>query len=263
MQHDLAMMERSNPLESAQDRDRRTLPKRFYQNVSVAAEDDTHLILLDGRPVRTPGRKLVAVAARPIAEAVAAEWRAQRDIIDRGNMPLTRIVNSAIDSVAPRIEEVRNEVAAYAGTDLLCYRATGPVGLVERQEVLWSPVIAWADEFLEARLARGEGVVPVTQPVEALDKIAAAVRSFEPLPLAALHLVTKLTGSAILALSVAYHRLSASSAWQAANVDEDWQIKQWGEDGDARSRREMRWSEMVAAALILATLDRPTSPSEL
>jgi chaperone required for assembly of F1-ATPase len=227
------------------------LPKRFYKAATAAPEGNLHVIKLDERPVRTPKRALLAFADPALAEAVAGEWEAQKEVIDPAVMPLTRITNSAIDNVAERMAETAADIAAYAANDLLCYRAESPEGLAKRQGELWDPLLAWADEAFGTRLILGEGVVPVQQTEEATARLAEAVGGFEALPLAALHVATTLTGSAILALSVAHGRLSAEEAWTAAHVDEDWQIAQWGEVAEAKARREARWREMEAAAFIL------------
>lgn len=243
--------EHGNPMAAAQRLARPELPKRFYEAADYVPEAGGFVIRLDGRPVRTPGRAALSVPSEPLASALAGEWAAQGERIDPSTMPLTRIVNSAIDGVSGKVPEVRAEIAAFAGSDLLCYRAEGPAGLVARQETAWSPILAWAYQALGARFLLAAGIVPVRQPDEALRRVAAALEPAEPLRLAALHVTTTLTGSALLALALAAGRLSAAEAWDAAHVDEDWQWGQWGEDAEARARREARRREFEAAALIL------------
>lgn len=228
------------------------LPKRFYKAAKAAPEGDLHVVKLDERTARTPKRAVLGFADPALADAVAAEWEAQAGVIDPVTMPLTRIANSALDGVAERMAETAADIAAYAANDLLCYRADAPEGLVARQNTLWNPLLAWAEEAFGARLILAEGIVPVQQPEEATAPLAEAVAAFEALPLTALHVATTLTGSAILALSVAHGRLSAEDAWLAAHVDEDWQIAQWGEVVEARARRAARWRDMEAAAFIMA-----------
>ena len=241
----------ANPMKAAQRLSRPILPKRFYREVGVDAVDGGFAVTLDGKRAKTPGRRILLVEDRELAEAVAAEWAAQEDTIDPTTMPLTRIVNSAIDGVAERADAVRAEIVAYAGTDLLCYRASGPDALVARQADAWNPVLSWAERTLGGRFVLAEGVIHVAQPEETLAKVAAAFAPLAPLPLAALHVITTLTGSALLALAVLRRQLSAEDAWRAAHVDEDWQIAQWGEDREASLRRAARWTDMAAAARIL------------
>jgi len=226
-------------------------PKRFYRNVAVAPEGGLHAVALDERRARTPGRALLAFADRDLAAAVAAEWDAQLEHIDAMTMPLTRIANSAIDGVALHLDATRDDIVAYAGNDLLCYRAASPEGLALRQSELWDPLLDWAERAFGARLATGEGIVPVEQPEESLERIRSALGAYDAMALAGLHVATTLTGSAIIALAVADGRLAPEAAWAAAHVDEDWQIAQWGEDAEAAARRAARWREMVAAATIL------------
>lgn len=227
------------------------LPKRFYSQVAAEAREGAFAILLDGRPARTPGKRPLAVPVRALAELIAAEWAAQETVIDPSRMPATRIVNSAIDAVADRMGEVRGDIAAYAGSDLLCYRADHPRELVQLQAAAWDPVLAWAREELGLRLVLAEGVMPVAQSPETLERVSVELEGFGPLSLAATHVMTTLLGSAVLALAVARGRLTAGEAWDAAHVDEDWQISQWGEDAEATERRRRRWAEMEAAARIV------------
>lgn len=235
----------------------RPSPRRAYKAAAVAEGNGSFRVLLDGRPARTPGRAELAVPRRALAGAVAAEWAAQGERIDPLTMPLTRLVNSAIDGVRGREREVRADICKYAGSDLLCYRAPGPEELVRRQAEGWDPVLAWAREALGACLVTGEGIVPVAQPRAAGAAIAKALAELEAFALTAHHVMTTLTGSALLALAHARGRLSAEQAWAAAHVDEDWQISQWGWDAEAKARRDRRWAEMQAASRLLELLGQP------
>lgn len=228
------------------------LPRRFYETATVGPEDGLLAVLLDGRPVRTPAKQRLAVKDAAVAEALAAEWQGQGERIDPGTMPLTRIVNAAIDRVAGEMAAVRGDIVAYGGSDLLCYRADGPEDLVDRQNAVWSPLLDWARQALGARFILAEGVVHVTQQPETLAAIDRALERFDALQLAALHVVTTLAGSAIIALALAAGRLTPDEAWLAAHLDEDWQMSRWGADEVALSRRAARRREFDAAALILA-----------
>jgi chaperone required for assembly of F1-ATPase len=229
----------------------RPLPKRFYREAAVQQAPGGFAIVLDVRPVKTPGKQPLAVPSRELAEQIAAEWSAQGTSIDPATMPLTRIVNSALDGVAPRLAEVAADVVAYAGSDLVCYRAEAPPELVAEQSIHWDPILAWAQQALGAELTTASGVMPVTQPPSASEAVARAVAGYDALRLAALHTITTLTGSALIALAHAAGKLGAHEAWAAAHVDEDWQIRQWGEDAEAAERRRRRWQEMQAASRIL------------
>ncbi|MEP9356565.1 ATP12 family protein [Xanthobacter sp. KR7-65] len=230
-----------------------SLPKRFYSAVSVGEAEGGFTILLDGRPVRTPARGLLLAPTRALAEALAAEWAAQEKEINPFLMPLTRLVNVALDRVAPEMDAVAAEVARYAGTDMLFYRAEGPQKLLDRQAARWDPVLDWMHAQHGARFFLAEGVRHVTQPAEALAQVEALVPR-AALALAAVHSMTTLTGSALLALAVAQGTLSAEDAWSAAHVDEDFNREQWGEDEIASARRAARWTEMEAAARLLALI---------
>lgn len=245
--------ERRNP-------DMPALPKRFYKDVAVgeftpdSGAPTRWQLLLDGRAVKTPAKTTVAVASAPLAKALAEEWRAQGEHIDPATMPITKIVNSGLDGVAGRENEVAADIIAFAGSDLVCYRAEGPVDLVALQADRWDPILHWAREALGARFVLAEGVMPVEQPVEAMDAIAKAVNPFGALELAALHVLTTISGSAVIALAHAHGVLTVGEAWDAAHVDEDFQVSQWGSDEEATHRREIRRAEFEAASRVLKAL---------
>jgi chaperone required for assembly of F1-ATPase len=227
------------------------LPKRFYKEVAVA-DDGAHAgLLLDGKPVRTPGKAPLTVPTVALAEAIAQEWRAQGEHIDPGTMPLTKLANSAIDGVEGRTGAVIDDIMAHARADLLCYRASGPAALLEAQAKHWDPIIAWAKEALDAPLSLAEGIVHAAQPEGSMVAIRKELEGLDGFTLAALHVMTALTGSALLALAVLKKRLDPDAAWNAAYVDEDFQIGQWGEDEEATERREARRRDFDAAARTL------------
>jgi chaperone required for assembly of F1-ATPase len=242
-----------NPIEAARRGARPPLPKRFYDRATVASTPQGYALRLDAKPVRTPAGRLLAAPTGELAQALAAEWDAQRDVIDPSEMPLTRLANSIIDGVADRPDAVQEEVEKYLGSDLVCYRADAPRGLVERQSKHWDPILDWAREALGANFAVGEGVIHVAQSDDALAAAAAAIPS-EPWRLGAVHAATTLTGSALLALALAQGALSADDAWTAAHVDEDWNIEQWGSDDEAMARRSFREAEFRAAAKVLGAV---------
>ena len=240
-----------DPVEATPRPARRDLPRRFYEAAGVQPVGDGFGLMLDGRQARTPGRNPLVVASPAVAQALAAEWQGQGERIDPATMPLTRIVHSAIDRVAGEMEPVRAEIVKYAGSDLTCYRGEGPQSLVDAQEAAWGTVLAWAREALGARFVLVEGIIPVEQPAESLAAIASALADLDPLKLAAVHVITTLTGSALIALALLRGALTPEAAWAAAHVDEDWQMEQWGRDELALSRRAARLREMQVAALIL------------
>jgi chaperone required for assembly of F1-ATPase len=229
------------------------LPRRFYTEAKAEARDGRFVVALDGKPVRTPGRELLALPTLASAEAVCSEWAAQVQTIDPATMPMTRIVNSALDGVAQAMGAVASEIVKYAASDLLCYRATGPESLVALEKAAWDPVLDWADAALGVRFVLADGVTFIDQPAMALAAVRAAVQGYDtPIPLACLHTMTTLTGSAVLALAVAGRQMTVATAWGAAHVDEDYEMQQWGPDEEGLERRAKAWHEMDAAARLLA-----------
>jgi len=245
----------ANPMDAARRAMRPALPKRFYKEASVGERDGQFVLLLDGKLARTPARNALAAPSRSLMEAVAAEWNALGETIDPALMPLTRLMNVAIDRVAGEAEAVAAEAAKYAGSDLLCYRAGNPAELAAAQAAAWDPVLDWIRETYGARFALAEGVTFIEQPQESVDTIRAEVARYAPpFALAALATVTAITGSVLLALALARGRLSADEAWTAAHVDEQWNASQWGEDSEAMRRLATRRAEFGAAAKVLAAV---------
>ena len=228
--------------------------KRFYGNAGVVQTPDGFAITLDDKPVRTPSGRALAAPMREIADAIALEWEAQTEFIDPLTMPFTRFANSVVDAVAERVDAVADDVAKYLGTDLLFYRAGHLEALVAREAALWDPVVFWAADALGAHFILAEGIVHVRQPESA---IAAARAAFpaDPWSVAALHVVTTVTGSALLALALLRGLLDADQVWAAAHVDEDWNIEKWGIDEEVAARRAARLVDFKAAASILRGLN--------
>src|SRR3954447_5033806 len=243
-----------DPEEAVRRTTRRPQRKRFYTQAGVAETPKGFGITLDGKPARTPSRRLLAAPTREIAEAIAAEWDAQKEIIDPTTMPLTRLANSVIDAVAACVEAVADDVAKYFHSDMLFYRAGHPEALVALEAEHWDPVLFWAAETLGAHFILAEGIVHVRQPDQAV-AAARAVLPADPWSVAALHMITTLTGSALLALALLHGVLDEDQVWAAAHVDEDWNIEKWGLDEEVAARRASRLVDFKAAAAILRALN--------
>ncbi len=243
----------SDPVEAVRRATRPIPRRRFYDQATTVPAADGYAVRLDDKPVRTPARRMLAAPTPALAEALAAEWQAQRDVIDPAHMPLTRLANAIIDGVAERPGPVAEEVAKYLASDLMCYRAASPRALVEREARHWDPILAWARDALGAHFRCGEGVTYVVQSEAALTAARAAIPD-DPWRLGAVHAATTLTGSALIALALARGRLPVEEAWQAAYVDEDWNMEQWGRDELALARRAVRFAEFTAAATVLRSL---------
>lgn len=255
-------MPRADPVAAARKHTRRALPKRFYETAKIVEQDELFHLRLDGRPALSPGRNGLAVTDRALAGALCAEWQAQGEHVDPAAMPVTRLVNSALDGVKGGEPAIRAEILGYAGSDLLCYRAGEPQGLADRQRALWDPVLAWAEKFLGVRFKLAQGIVHVEQPRQTLRAVKSKLAAHtDPFALTGLAMATSLTGSALLALALAEGFLGPGDAWRAAHVDEDWNIAQWGEDDEAVSRRADRHRDFVAATIALGLSDKLGGPA--
>jgi len=239
-----------DPNEAARRAMQPDLRKRFYQSAEVKEADGAFSVTLDGRSLRTPARKLLAAPSLALAQALADEWQAQVDVIDPARMPLTRLANSIIDGVADSSEAVADDIFKYLASDLLFYRADGPARLIGQQTAIWDPVLDWARAAFGARFALAQGVMHVAQPGEAIGAMKQAMPA-DPWRLGALHAITTLTGSALLALALAHGAISPDAAWKAAHLDEDFNMETWGRDEMAMARRDERAREFEAATRIL------------
>ncbi|MEM8624839.1 MAG: ATP12 family protein [Pseudomonadota bacterium] len=226
--------------------------KRFWRETAWQKVDDGYELTLDGKPIRTPGRQPLLLPTVELAEAMAAEWEAQVERVDPGAMPLTRAANTAIDRVMVHRAPVVAELARYGETDLLCYRAPHPPGLVVRQAALWDPLLDWAETAFGARLVPAEGVIYAAQNETALSRLREELEKADVWALTALHELVSLSGSLVIGLGVKHGRLSTADAWAASRVDEDWNIAEWVEDEEAAAQAARREAAFHAAARFLA-----------
>lgn len=228
--------------------------RRFWTSARVERAGDGWQVMLDDKPIRTPGKLPLLLPTRALAEAVVAEWEAQTDAIDPNTMPLTRAANSAIEKVTPQFVAVADMLAAYGETDLLSYRASAPAALAERQAAGWDPLIDWAARALKAPLKITEGVIPVAQDPDALARLRARLAPLTPWQLTALHDLVTLPGSLILGLAVLEERLDADAAYALSRIDETFQTEQWGRDDEAETAAAARLEAMRVAGRLLHLL---------
>lgn len=231
--------------------------RRFWKAASVEAADRGWQILLDDKPVRTPGKLPLIVPTRALAEAIAAEWDAQTDAIDPNAMPLTRAANSAVEKVTPQFAAVADMLAGYAETDLLSYRADHPATLAQQQAQAWDPLLGWAAERLDARLAVTAGVIPVPQDPAVLARLRGRLDALSPWELTALHDLVTLPGSLILGLAVFEGQLPASRAHDLSRLDEEHQAEAWGRDDEADAAAAARREALLSAERLLSLLRQP------
>jgi chaperone required for assembly of F1-ATPase len=218
-------------------------------------------VLLDGRPVRTPARAELVVPCRALAAAIAEEWGNQGVKIDPASMPLLQLANTAIDRVAPQPGRVVAETLAYAETDLVCHWAAEPAMLLDRQRRLWQPLLDWAAVACDAPLQPASGVMAVGQPPAAIAALQALIEAQDPFRLTGLYFLTCVTGSLVIALAISAGRVDIEAAWAAAQLEEDYQIEQWGEDPLAAERRRGLRADLEAGARFLSLLSVPDRPS--
>jgi chaperone required for assembly of F1-ATPase len=248
-----ASQSEANPMQAAQRAARSVQRKRFYRESAVGEADGGFAVTLDGKPIKTPSGRMIIVPVRSLAATIAAEWNAQGEIIDPMTMPATRFANSVVQGVTDNAVAVGDDVAKYFGSDLLFYRAGHPEELVAREARHWDPILFWARDVLGAHFMLAQGVMHVRQPDQAIAAARGALPD-DPWAVAALHVVTTLTGSALLALALFHRVVDPDQAWAAAHVDEDWNAEQWGVDEEAATRKAAKLVDFNAAVGVLEAL---------
>jgi chaperone required for assembly of F1-ATPase len=226
--------------------------KRFYKEVSFGPVEGGFGVLLDGRPVRTPGKNMLALPTENLAAAIAAEWCGQGEEVIATSMPLLRLANSVIDGVAAKRDEVVDAVMRFADNDLLCYRAHQPPDLVARQSAGWDPWLDWARRRHGANMTLAEGFNHVDQAPDALMALRQAVAELDPFALGALHVIASITGSLVLALAVADGAANGAQVFHLSRIDETYQAEKWGEDGEAAKRATALAHELDKAVELTA-----------
>jgi len=230
--------------------------KRFYKETAVDAADGGFRVLLDGRPMRTPSKAVLVLPTKPLAEAIATEWREvpEKAEINVTHLPLTRLAATGLDRVTTQRDRVIDDTAKYGASDMVCYRATDPASLVQRQHQAWQPLLDWLAERYGAQLSVASGTTFVPQPDAALATLRKVVAAHGDLALSALYNLTHIAGSLAIALAVSEGRLSAADAFAAAQLDELYQIERWGEDPIATKRHDGIRRDLEAGARFLALL---------
>ncbi|AKH42472.1 ATP12 chaperone protein [Croceibacterium atlanticum] len=222
--------------------------KRFWENVTVEEADNGFRVALDGRPIRTQGGGAQIVPTRPLAEALAEEWRAQGEEVDPKSFILRDLADFAIDKVAPAPEDTIASLLPFAETDTLCYRADPEEPLFKRQEDMWEPILTACETRHAIRFERASGVIHRRQPEETLARLASHLREQDHFSLAALRTLAPLAASIAIALAALEEGADAGALFAAANCEEDWQAELWGWDDRARQDRAARLAAFEAAA---------------
>lgn len=228
--------------------------KRFWKEARATRQDGGWGIALDGRAVRTPARAPLLVASEALATAIADEWAAQGETIDPAAMPLTGLANAAVDLAAPDPAAFAEPIAAYAASDLLCYRDDRDTALQVEQAAAWNPLLAWAEARHGIEFTLAQGVLPVDQPAATVATLTGAVRALDPFRLAALAPLVTIGGSLVAGLALTEGAFDAAALWEAVSLDELYQERRWGADSEAQQARARREADWHHAARFLTLL---------
>ncbi len=222
--------------------------KRFWKNVAVEQADGGWRVTLDGRPIKTQGGAPQIVPTEALAELLAAEWRAQGEEIDPAAFPARDIADYAIDMVAPDPAAIAAKLMRYGETDTLCYRADPDEPLHKRQWAEWEPVVTAFEAREDVRMERVSGIVHKPQPAATLARLEARLAALDPFTLAALEVLTSLSASLTIGLSSIEPDADLEALWNAAELEEAWQVELWGSDWEAEERRQRRRADFLRAA---------------
>lgn len=221
--------------------------KQFYREVTVAAAEGGWRVLLDGRPIRTPGGRAQIVPTEALAHALADEWEGQGEEIDPAGFVLRDLADYALDLAGPQRAQVIAEILPYAETDTLCYRAEPEEPLHRRQWEIWEPLLASAEARLGVRFERVSGIIHRAQPPATLARLRALLEEADPFTLAALHALAGLAASLVIALEAVEPGADAARLWSIAELEEEWQADLWGREAEAEARRARRFAAFAAA----------------
>ena len=211
--------------------------KRFWKDVAIVPQDGGWGIALDGRPMRTPHRAPLAVASTALAEAITAEWQAQGETIDPRAMPMTGLANAAIDLAAPNPVVFGEPIAAYAATDLLCYRDDRDAALQAEQVAAWNPILAWGEAQFGVEFTITQGILPVDQPPATVAALRAATLGHDPWRMTALTPLVTIGGSLVAGLACIEQAFDPEDLWDAVSLDQLYQERRWGADAEAQAQR--------------------------
>jgi chaperone required for assembly of F1-ATPase len=229
--------------------------RRFYKQASVREDVGGFSVTLDGRALKTPLKLSFVTPTRALADLCAAEWEKQSDLVNPANMPLTRLVNVALDHTPRARAEMAAHVTKYGETDLLCHRAEHPEKLALRQSAHWDGPLAWACESLGVRLSPVVGVIAANQEAAALSRIKEIAAGQDDFRLTGLAHGAGLTGSAVLALAMLQGAPPAGDAlFRAAALDELWSEETWGADDELGARLARLRGELAALEAFFAAL---------
>ena len=231
-------------------------PRRFYKSVNTEKGSAGWCVALDGKILRSPGKNAFELPGRALAQAIAAEWDAQVEQVKPTTMPLMQLAATAIDRVAGERDKIVAELAGYAATDLVCYRAAEPEALVAREAQAWDPLLDWLRRRYDVSLLTTSGIVHVAQPQATMEALTRVVAGYDDFTLAALATAVHAAGSLVIGLALAEGEITPEQAAHAAQVDELYQAEHWGEDSEAVDRRIGQLADLVAARRLLDLLDR-------
>lgn len=228
--------------------------KRFYTQVDTKAVATGFAVLLDGKAIKTPAGQVQTAPTKALAEAIAQEWREQAEEIDIHSLVLTKALNTSLDRVSSHREDIIEELANYAGCDLLCYRAEAPAELVRRQSLHWDRWLDWAAKKFGISLTVVSGLNHAQQPSKTLATIKSAIAAHNTFELTALHSGVTITGSAVLGLAFTVGAISADEAFEISQIDETFQAERWGRDAEAEVARSRRLEDLRTARRYLDLL---------
>lgn len=233
--------------------------KRFYKSADITLVEGGWGVTLDGRAIKTPAKRMLAVPTEALARGIADEWNAQGEEIAPTSMPLTGLANAALDRVGTERVVFVDSLSAYADGDALAYRADFPDDLVQRQIERWNPILNWAEKRYGVEFELVQGLIHRPQQPDTLAKLHTRLDALDDFRLTAMQPLITISGSLVVALALLEGAIDEATGWEAGQLDELYQAEKWGEDSLAVQSRANRREAFDAALRFLALLDEPSA----
>ena len=203
---------------------------------SVQSESTGFTVYRDDAALQTPKNLSVTVPTQVLADAIVQECCAQKDRLDLRTMPLTQMTLTALDITTSHRDEVITSIVRYGESELLCQRTAEPADLAAEQQRVWQPYLDWCKATYAADMHTGTGIAPFPQNAAALVALRTAVQAFDVFALTGLSEAVGVSGSLVLGLALAAGYADPATVLAAAELDQLWQNKKWGEDPAVQAR---------------------------
>lgn len=225
--------------------------KKFYTDVSLEKSDDGYLVLLDGKAIKTPLKKVMLCPTKKLAQAIMQEWISQGDVINLRDMPMMQLLNTAIDRVAGQRKKMGEEFISHLDNDTIVYRAEQSDELTALEIKLWQPLYDWVKETFAEDIQTTENILSHVDNKGLKKKIKHWMMGLDDYHLTVLLESGALTSSTIIGAVFCHDNITAEQAFEAAYLEENYQAQKWAPDKQATENRAQTLRELKELELFL------------